>query len=352
MGGYEVTRTEKFKIFLQDKQKKSYPKIMYEALVCGIQEKEIPVHYITRFLYRKDCLNYLDYIGNKKVKKLQTSEELHSKLSVNVLENKILFHYLFSNTMVKTPKLLGCNIGDTFIDEENKKCYTLDKEKIAFIIKTMINKSDSDSVFIKPIDGIGGENSYRIDKDNLGEIDCLNEVFDNLIKGNFMYQDAIQQHGEISRIYPNSVNTLRIDTYLKNGNTNIISAFLRLGQGGSYIDNGSSGGCFVGIDTDKGVLKGIGHQLLEHGGNIYTSHPDTNFKFEGFEIPYFKEAKEMCIMASSILKDKLVGWDVAITEDGPLIIEGNHNYHIAMSEIAYGGFRNHSIYEEILKEYI
>ena len=42
-----------------------------------------------------------------------------------------------------------------------------------------------------------------------------------------------------------------------------------------------------------------------------------------------------------------MGWDVAITPNGSLIIEGNHNYHIAMQEMAYSGCRSHPVFKEI-----
>ncbi len=46
----------------------------------------------------------------------------------------------------------------------------------------------------------------------------------------------------------------------------------------------------------------------------------------------------------------MIGWDVAISENGPLIIEGNDNNSLFMSDIAYGGYLKHPLFKEILEE--
>ena len=44
----------------------------------------------------------------------------------------------------------------------------------------------------------------------------------------------------------------------------------------------------------------------------------------GFQIPYFEEAKKMCLEAMKIVPQmKYIAWDVALTEEGPVFIEGN-----------------------------
>lgn len=53
-------------------------------------------------------------------------------------------------------------------------------------------------------------------------------------------------------------------------------------------------------------------------------HPATNVKFDGFKIPYWNEIKELVLKAAMVNPDvKVVGWDVAISNKGPLLIEAN-----------------------------
>ena len=74
----------------------------------------------------------------------------------------------------------------------------------------------------------------------------------------------------------------------------------------------------VDIETGKLVGNGIDKKLNESENSI------TNIKFDGFQIPYWEEIKEM-VLEAALVNDKvnMVGWDVAISKNGPLIIEGN-----------------------------
>ena len=59
-------------------------------------------------------------------------------------------------------------------------------------------------------------------------------------------------------------------------------------------------------------------------GNTYTEHPITHTPIIGFQIPYFEESKAMCLKAAQkVPQMRFVAWDVAITEKGPVFIEGN-----------------------------
>jgi hypothetical protein len=51
-------------------------------------------------------------------------------------------------------------------------------------------------------------------------------------------------------------------------------------------------------------------------GTRYQGHPDTGVRFEGHAVPFYEEAVALC-------RRFLIGWDVAITPRGPLILEPN-----------------------------
>lgn len=72
------------------------------------------------------------------------------------------------------------------------------------------------------------------------------------------------------------------------------------------------------METGKLTGNGIDKRLNEAEESV------TGIKFDGFQIPYWEEIKEM-VLEAALVNDKvnLVGWDVAISKNGPLIIEGN-----------------------------
>ena len=87
------------------------------------------------------------------------------------------------------------------------------------------------------------------------------------------------------------------------------------------------------VVNEKGIIY---KPAIDKKGKIYIEHPVTNTKIEGFQIPYFKEAIKMVKDASKVVPQVgLVGWDIAITNKGPVMIEGNQlpGYDIYQSKI-------------------
>ena len=100
-----------------------------------------------------------------------------------------------------------------------------------------------------------------------------------------------------------------------------------------------------------GILSDYGYSYLQYGGDRLFKHPNTNILFKGYKVPYFNECKKMVKEATKYIPYKLVGWDVAITPDGPLIIEGNGRGSMGSIDIAYGGLKKHPVFNEILEKH-
>ena len=133
-------------------------------------------------------------------------------------------------------------------------------------------------------------------------------------------EELVVQHPEMARMCPTSVNTCRIATLLGDKRQGIVYAFLRIGNG-KVMDNVDCGGMAARIDLETGTLKTVG---ADKAGNRYEKHPITGTDIIGFTIPYWEEAKAMCLEAAQrIPQMRFVAWDVAITADGPTFIEGN-----------------------------
>ena len=142
---------------------------------------------------------------------------------------------------------------------------------------------------------------------------------------NIVVQDIISQSETISRIHPNSINTIRIMTLFWEGNVSIVSAVLRIGRGGAKVDNVSSGGIAVGIDSE-GNLR---NKAYDVNGNSYESHPTTGVVFSNVKIPNYDACKNLCVrMAPRFVRiSRLISWDLALDENNrPVLIEVNLSY--------------------------
>lgn len=339
------------KNFIKDPNKKSIFLIAQETMSLWKELKHFPIHYYTRLTYRNKYKNYRAFIDNSIVRKIKESRNLHKKETIDVLEDKVNFWNFCNDNSILTPKVLAFNnyaklrIEDKFYDIDNFESFTLN-------LKVVLNHSKSKDIFLKPTNGAQGKECFKILESDLNKTEYMKKIYSTIIDSNFVFQETISQHYLLKRINPTSINTIRIDTFITNdGTPEVLSALIRFGRKGSVVDNPfNSGGFFVPINLEKGTLIAPGMQLLGVGNGTFYEHPDSKLKLDNYEIPFLKETIELVKNAAIKIGDRLVGWDVAITEDGPLIIEGNHDYHLGMQDVAYGGYKKHPIFNEILKE--
>ena len=77
---------------------------------------------------------------------------------------------------------------------------------------------------------------------------------------------------------------------------------------------------------------------VSRNGGVVDVHPDTGFAFKDFTIPFWAQITELALSAQMSIADcPTVGWDIAVTESGPVLIEGNDNWEIQTVQALYGG---------------
>ena len=186
--------------------------------------------------------------------------------------------------------------------------------------------AESKRIIYKPLDGHRGMGveAFDVNRENAQEV--FNEL-QTFPEG--VVEQYVVQHSEMSRICPTSVNTIRIVTISSNTQpvtpdgkyADIAYASLRMGGGNSIVDNFHSGGMVANIDLETGKMV---TDAADMDGHVFANHPATGTKIKGFQIPFFQEALDMVTEAIKVHKVQgYLGWDVAITEDGPLLIELN-----------------------------
>lgn len=181
----------------------------------------------------------------------------------------------------------------------------------------------------KPFDGLGGADVIKVHNTDIKDIESYyNECKENRI----FLEECIVQHKDLNKMCDKSCNTIRIMTFNNNGKPEILAAVLRIGNGINSIDNFHAGGMATEIDLNSGILL---KPALDKDLNEYDHHPKSNVKIVGFKVPCFEEIKKM-VLEASLESDKIlvVGWDVAVTPDGPLIIEGNRRPGFDVIQVA------------------
>ena len=97
---------------------------------------------------------------------------------------------------------------------------------------------------------------------------------------------------------------------------------LRCGRANSVVDNFVAGGMTVPIDIETGVIHNV---AVDKVGNVFARHPDTDIPFDCFALPDWQKCIDLAKLAAMRVETvKYVGWDIACTPGGPILVEGNH----------------------------
>lgn len=183
------------------------------------------------------------------------------------------------------------------------------------LFKKFVHKHKS--IIVKPLDGEGG---HGVMKYEITEDANIRALYDTLIKCNqLLVEDCIKQHRHINSLYDGAVNTMRLFTFLDGDNAYVVNSVFKIGNGG-VTDNFSSGSMYTFLDDDGVVIS----PAIDQKDNVYEVHPLSGKNIVGFKVPFYKEACEMVKECAKVVPSvRYVGWDVAITNKCPVIIEGN-----------------------------
>jgi len=183
-----------------------------------------------------------------------------------------------------------------------------------------------------------GDNSDRIVlKGSLGQIGAEVEVISSHLyspdylleymeeKKYDLVEDFVTQHPELMKLSPSGLNTVRIITQISEGRVDILGARLRISLN-SQVDNMAAGNLAAPIDIQTGIVIGPG-VFSDITKEDKAQHPITGYDIIGFKVPEWNGILDLARRAALLTpENKSIGWDIAITENGLELIEGNHNW--------------------------
>ncbi len=261
--------------------------IVYCGIVygCGYMDYSLYKFYELKSFQRKTYVTR--GINNSIVKKMNNSK----------------YYYIFNN------KVSFLNIYKDYIKRDWLPTYNL---KFMDFERFISGKED---LIIKPIDGSCG---VGVEKISVADFKSVQDMHNYIIsKSNYLIEEVIAQHDNINKLNPYAVNTLRVTTI----NKHIVYAFIRIGNSTKPVDNINNGGMAAPINLISGIIDGVGYDkdMVTH-----EIHPKTKCKIKGTQIPYWNETLKLVEEVSKIIPEVgYVGWDIAITPNGPVLVEGN-----------------------------
>lgn len=156
-------------------------------------------------------------------------------------------------------------------------------------------------------------------------------------------EEFIRQHPAIQELSPAAVNTVRIFTQLDaSGDVEILGCRLRISIN-KPVDNMAAGNIAAPIDQESGIISGPAvYSDIDKPEEV--AHPVTGVKIEGFQIPFWEETISFVTAAAKLHpQNRSIGWDIAMTPDGPDLIEGNHDWCKLLYQLPAGKGLKHSL---------
>ena len=224
-------------------------------------------------------------------------KQLNSSDNVDLFERKELFNKTF-NKFIKRKYV--------YLEE------TSDNELREFFDNLNFDKK----CIYKPVYTAQGQGIEVI---NLRDFDEFKSFVSNH-DSNAIIEQWIDQHDSLKSIYEKSVNCIRIITITSNAKTSVVAANITFGND-SDIANASQMGlvCLPNINT--GVVETDAYDVT---GIKFENHPFSGVKFNGFQIPFWDRIIQTAVEAANVVNNVgYIGWDFAVSNDGPIIIEGN-----------------------------
>lgn len=273
-----------------------------DAINCVYKYNISLLEYFQFRFFEKSAQERAEWAGSGFMYEYQLKMNPRSKR--DVLEDKVHFF-----------KFYGDLTGRAFATLEELK----NKQKSIEVFKNKAHK-----VVIKEIAGGCGKGLEILDLNKISNQDLINRMEST---GNHLAEDFVDQHDSLNKLSSSALNTIRVITQIdENGNAYIVDSRLRVSVN-SIVDNLAAGNIVVGIDLDSGKVNtdGVYSDITK---KPVSHHPVSGIKFIGYELPHWQEVIDLTTKAAEMMSEynKSVGWDIGITNEKPVLIEGNHDW--------------------------
>ena len=200
-------------------------------------------------------------------------------------------------------------------------------------------------LFLKPVGGRGGRGAERWDcagekfRNMAGDEIDAEELLDRIgLRSNgidLMLQPRIANHPGLEGFSNGALTTVRVLSCLdEKGEPEIVGAVFRMAIGSNRtVDNFHAGGILAAVELDQGLLGRASNLGTDARLGWLDAHPDTGRKIAGERVPLWNDVKDLALHAHRIFNDRaIIGWDIGISTEGPILVEGNYGPDVDMMQ--------------------
>lgn len=191
-------------------------------------------------------------------------------------------------------------------------------------------------LFVKPVTGRGGKGAERWDlRDGLyrggqGDIftrgDLIAQLERRSLSEPLLVQPRLEGHPALAPLSNGALTTVRVLTCLdERREPELVGAAMRMAIGRNHtVDNLHAGGIAAAVDFASGTLGRASDLGTDCRLGWMDSHPVSGARIAGTKVPSWSAIKALAMAAHRVFADRiLIGWDIAPTAEGPVVIEAN-----------------------------
>ena len=257
-------------------------------------------------------------------------------------KNKLLFHRLCQGAALPVPRFYG------LFDRVSGRAASGAPLKTGTDIARLMENAELSDLVVKPVEGSKGLSvlPLRIEEgrfvamsgrvftpDELAQYLTSEDTLKKTYPGQgepprgFIFQERLRNHPGMTDLVGETLLSIRFTTFLDlRGNVEILTGILKLPGRDCGVDNLSQGALAVHVDLETGAL-GEGRFYQRAPSRSFRAHPESGVRFFRWKLPLWKEACELALRAAAAFPMvHVLGWDIAITPDGPVIIEANSSW--------------------------
>lgn len=240
-------------------------------------------------------------------------------------EDKALFYVFCTRAGLPVPGLIGLFLtGASGVAWERGPL--VDENDWA----TFFERDCPDEFVVKPSRGVYGQGILFIDKREgaFSGAELYRRLRADRQYSSFVVQQTLRNHPDLDAICPSrGLQTVRVITFVRpDGAVDVLMAYLKPITGDNRVDNhnsGRTGNLLCRIDLATGAL-GTLMTMTDSGVRVLPAHPQTGAALEGRAMPLWGDIRLLAErLARGFLPMRAIGWDIAVTPDGPVCVEGN-----------------------------
>jgi hypothetical protein len=266
---------------------------------------------------------------------------LNRNLDTKTLDNKISFFEFCHSTDIPTPPIIARFDRSGM---EQWYCDSLNFPKVDLVIKP---STLSCGEGVERWEHVEVCSKWKRADTLLNHSEFLSYCRQLANKHQLIVQPRLRNHPSIEPFSNGALCTLRVVSYhLPNTKPVLFQSCFRMPVGMGEADNFNAGGIAAGVSERGKLGVAVGKDVR---AGLFTHHPDTRARIEGVDLPYWEQMVDLALLAHERLGAPcFVGWDIALTINGPIVLEGNDKFGVDLAQMPQGHPLGETKYTEIV----